>query len=80
MQNRWGKEFVKRDLEEVERRAVEVGSYRLPEEEVARRILSRDERAGVWMTRAVIAGIAYIDWAAVFLCGFLLGYVVSALR
>lgn len=32
------------------------------------------------MRRALTVGIAYMDWAAVFLIGFLIGYVLSAFR
>ena len=69
-----------RDLEATERRNVVIESYRLPEEEVARRILSRDERVEARKTRAWILFFRYIDLAAVFMIGFLSGYIISAFR
>lgn len=80
MKSRWGRDFIRRDLEATERRNVVTESYRLTDEEVAQRILSRDDRVEAWKTRAWILFFAYIDRMAVFLCGFLLGYVLSALR
>jgi len=81
MRGRWNiSNPQQRDLEATERRNVVIESYRLPEEEVARRILSRDERVEAGKTRAWVLAISYIDLAAVFLIGFMVGYVISAFR
>ena len=81
MRGRWNiSNPQQRDLEATERRNVVIESYRLPEEEVARRILSRDERVEAGKTRAWVLAISYIDLAAVFMIGFLSGYIISAFR
>lgn len=87
MKNRWGKEFVpqQRNLDEIERRNVVIGKGKLSDESVSK-CLAADagwkgsSRFDVWATRAWILFFAYVDWMAVFLIGFLLGYVLSALR
>lgn len=84
---RWGKEFTprQRSLEEIERRNIVTGSGALSEESVAKCLAANtgwkgSSRFDVWATRAFILIFAYVDRAAMFLIGFLLGYVVSALR
>lgn len=87
MRDRWGKEFTpqRRSLEEIEKREVVIGAGKLSDESVSRCLAADVEWKGpsrfdVWATRALIVGIAYLDWMAVFLVGFISGYVVSAFR
>lgn len=87
MKNRWGKEFVpqQRNLDEIERRNVVIGKGKLSDESVSK-CLAADagwkgsSRFDVWATRVLTVGIAYMDWMAVFLIGFLSGFVLSAFR
>ncbi len=87
MRQRWGRDFVpqQRDLDEIERRKVLIEGGKLSDESVSK-CLAADagwkgsSRFDVWATRAWSLFFAYVDWMAVFLCGFLLGYVLSALR
>lgn len=55
------------------------GTYGLTEEEIARTMLVRDQKrrrkARIWMTVFL-----YRDWMKPFAVGFLLGYVLSAMR
>lgn len=86
MRSRWGRDFVprQRNLDEIEKRNIVVSQGKLSDESVSK-CLAADagwkgsSRFDVWATRAYMALFAYIDWLAVFLCGFLLGYVLSAL-
>lgn len=82
--SRWRKEFVRRDLEQVERRNVVIGKGKLSDESVAKCLAAdagwKSSRFDVWADRALMIGIAYMDWMAVFLIGFLLGFVLSAFR
>lgn len=85
MKPNWSKEFSprQRSLEEIERRNVVIGEGKLSEESVTRRIakdIGWKHAFDAWATRALIVSIAYLDWAAVFLVGFMAGYIVSALR
>lgn len=87
MKSRWEKEFTsqQRSLEEVERRNVITGGGTLSDESVVKCIAAdadwkRPSRMDIWADRAVMFVIAHIDRGAIFLIGFFLGYVVSALR
>lgn len=83
--SRWGKEFVRRDLEQTERRNIVIEKGKLSPAGVTIRLAARigwkrPSRFDLWADRALMAGIACMDFAAVFLVGFFLGYVLSALR
>lgn len=85
MKNRWGREFVQqRSLEEIEKREVVIGAGKLSDESVAKCLAAdvgwKSSRFDVWATWALTVGIAYMDFAAVFLIGFLFGFVLSAFR
>lgn len=87
MKNRWGRDFVpqQRNLEEIEKREVVIGAGKLSDESVSQCLAAnmgweRPSRFDLWADRALMVGIAYIDFAAVFLVGFLIGYVLSAFR
>lgn len=87
MNNRWGKEFVpqQRNLEEIEKRNLIIGEGKLSEKNVAECLAAdngwkRPSRLDIWADRALVLFITYVDWMAFFLCGFLFGYILSALR
>jgi len=87
MKSRWGKEFTpqQRSLEEIERRNVITEGGALSKESVVKCLAAdtgwkRPSRMDLWADRALIIMIAYLNPAAIFLMGFLLGYVISALR
>ena len=87
MKSRWGKEFVpqQRNLDEIERRKVLIEDGKLSDESVSKCLAANvgwkgSSRFDVWATWVMTVFFAYIDFAAVFLVGFFLGYVISALR
>ena len=87
MKSRWGKEFTppRRSLEEIERRNVITESGALSDESVVKCLAvdadwKRPSRIDLWMDRILMVGIANLNSAVIFLIGFMLGYVLSALR